>query len=159
MHLHDARHCRALYSHNPLLPTKMVDHRAEWADTLKPLGHKQNKNQQKPSTCVFSFLLCDSECVRIRCVCAVFTLCETFAACCPHPVLHLCFLHLQTLQVHLKLTAVLLMLQHQGALAVRYNTNYKCTQHTHTHTYMQHTHVPSELPLGLCVDFSQERKH
>lgn len=43
MLLHDARHCCVLYSHNPLLPTKMADHREEWADTLKPLGHKQKK--------------------------------------------------------------------------------------------------------------------
>lgn len=62
MHLHDARHCCVLYSHNPLLPTKMVDHRGEWADTLKPLGHKQKNGESAVTQTVKptkTLIMCD----------------------------------------------------------------------------------------------------
>lgn len=62
MHLYDAHHWGVLYSHNPLLPTKMVDHRGEWADTLKPLGHKQEKGESAVTQTVKStktFNICD----------------------------------------------------------------------------------------------------
>lgn len=111
MHLRDAHRCCVFYSHSLPLPTKMADHREEWADTLTPLGHKHTS---MVGICPIT-AASGAQGGGQHQLCVVSTQGETLAAWCPRPVFHF-LLHLQNLQVHLELTAVLLMLQQQRAL-------------------------------------------